>query len=118
MVKIQSISDPVKDSNGKNYKIITLEAPAFKEVVDLSTGESILALASPKTVKKCVWEESYLDGSKHYMYDANEGQAVYGTIYTASTDEYEIDGRNKVKNNNEAGDYLNDYEGVICRVLV
>ena len=94
MVKIQSISDPVKDSNGKNYKVITLEAPAFKEVVDLSTGESILALASPKTVKKCVWEESYLDGSKHYMYDAKEGQAVYGTIYTASTDEYEIDGRN------------------------
>tara|TARA_Y100000361_G_scaffold43234_1_gene37294 strand:+ start:3727 stop:4365 length:639 start_codon:yes stop_codon:yes gene_type:complete len=24
----------------------------------------------------------------------------------------------KVKNNNEAGDYLNDHEGVICRVLV
>tara|TARA_X000001382_G_scaffold130556_3_gene125857 strand:+ start:374 stop:871 length:498 start_codon:yes stop_codon:yes gene_type:complete len=93
MVKIQSISEPVKDSNGKNYKVITLEAPAFKEVVDLSTGESILALASPKTVKKCVWEESYLDGSKHFMYDAKAGQAVYGTIYTASTDEYEIDER-------------------------
>lgn len=91
MVKIQSISEPVKDSNGNNYKVITLEAPAFKEVVDLSTGESILALASPKTVKKCVWEQSYLDGSKHFMYDATQGQAVYGTIYTASTDEYEID---------------------------
>jgi len=93
MVKIQSISEPVKDSNGNNYKVITLEAPAFKEVVDLSTGESILALASPKTVKKCVWEQSYLDGSKHFMYDATQGQAVYGTIYTASTDEYEIDDR-------------------------
>jgi len=93
MVKIQSISEPVKDSNGNNYKVVTLEAPAFKEVVDLSTGESILALASPKTVKKCVWEQSYLDGSKHYMYDATQGQAVYGTIYTASTDEYEIDDR-------------------------
>ena len=88
MVKIQSISEPVKDSNGNNYKVITL-----KEVVDLSTGESILALASPKTVKKCVWEQSYLDGSKHFMYDATQGQAVYGTIYTASTDEYEIDDR-------------------------
>ena len=83
----------MKDSNGNNYKVITLEAPAFKEVVDLSTGESILALASPKTVKKCVWEQSYLDGSKHFMYDATQGQAVYGTIYTASTDEYEIDDR-------------------------
>ena len=93
MVKIQSISEPVKDSNGNNYKVITLEAPAFKEVVDLSTGESILALASPKTVKKCVWEQSYLDGSKHFMYDATQGQPVYGTIYTASTDEYEIDDR-------------------------
>ena len=93
MVKIQSISEPVKDSNGNNYKVITLEAPAFKEVVDLSTGESVLALASPKTVKKCVWEQSYLDGSKHFMYDATQGQAVYGTIYTASTDEYEIDDR-------------------------
>ena len=93
MVKIQSISEPVKDSNGNNYKVITLEAPAFKEVVDLSTGESVLALASPKTVKKCVWEKSYLDGSKHFMYDATQGQPVYGTIYTASTDEYEIDDR-------------------------
>ena len=93
MVKIQSISEPVKDSNGNNYKVITLEAPAFKEVVDLSTGESVLALASPKTVKKCVWEQSYLDGSKHFMYDATQGQPVYGTIYTASTDEYEIDDR-------------------------
>ena len=83
----------MKDSNGNNYKVITLEAPAFKEVVDLSTGESILALASPKTVKKCVWEQSYLDGSKHFMYDATQGQPVYGTIYTASTDEYEIDDR-------------------------
>jgi hypothetical protein len=93
MVKIQSISEPVKDSNGNNYKVITLEAPAFKEVVDLSTGESILALASPKTVKECVWEQSYLGGSKHFMYGATQGQAVYGTIYTASTDEYEIDDR-------------------------
>jgi hypothetical protein len=92
MVKIQSISDPVKDSRGNNYKIVTLEAPAFKEVVDLSTGESILALASPKTVKKCVWEESYLDQTKHYLYDAKKGQAVYGSIYTASTDEYDIEG--------------------------
>ena len=93
MVRIQSISEPIPDTNGNNYKVITLEAPAFKEMVDLQTGESVLALASPKTVKKCVWEQSYLDGSKHFMYDATQGQAVYGTIYTASTDEYEIDDR-------------------------
>ena len=94
MVRIQSISEPVKDSNGNNYKVITLEAPAFKEVVDLSTGESVLALASPKTVKKCVWEASYLDQTKHYMYDAQPGTPVYGSIYTASTDEYEISDEN------------------------
>ncbi len=94
MVRIQSISEPIPDTNGNNYKVITLEAPAFKEMVDLQTGESVLALASPKTVKKCVWESSYLDQTKHYMYDAQPGTPVYGSIYTASTDEYEISDEN------------------------
>ena len=90
MVRIQSISDPVPDTNGNNFKVVTFEAPAFKEMVDLETGESVLGLAAPKTCKKCVWESSYLDQTKHYLYDAKPGQPVYGSIYTASTDEYEI----------------------------
>lgn len=93
MVRIQSISDPVPDTNGNNFKVITFEAPAFKEMVDLETGESVLGLAAPKTCKKCVWESSYLDQTKHYLYDAKPGQPVYGSIYTASTDEYEIKGQ-------------------------
>ena len=93
MVRIQSISDAIKDTNGRNYKLVTLEAPAFKEMTDLQTGESVLALASPKTVKKCVWEKNYLDQTKHVFYDAEIGQAVYGSIHTASTDEYEIEGK-------------------------
>ena len=91
MVKIQSISDPVKDSNGRLFKVVTLEAPAFKEMIDLQTGESVLGLASPKTTKKCVWEKNYLDGTKHVFYDAEPGQPVYGSIQTLSTDEYEIE---------------------------
>jgi len=93
MVKIQSTSDPIKDTNGRNYKLVTLEAPAFKEMVDLQTGESILALASPKTTKKCVWEKNYLDDTKHVFYDAKVGTVVYGSIHTVSTDEYEIEGK-------------------------
>ena len=93
MVRIQSISDPVPDTNGNNFKVVTFEAPAFKEMVDLETGESVLGLAAPKTCKKCVWESSYLDQTKHYLYDAKPGQPVYGSIYTASTDEYEIKGQ-------------------------
>ena len=94
IVRIQSISDPIEDRNGNNYRVITLEAPAFKEVNDPKTGKSILALASPKTTKKCVWESSYLDGTKHYMYDAEVGQAVYGSIYTASVAPYDITDEN------------------------
>ena len=94
IVRIQSISDPIADRNGNNYKVITLEAPGFKEVTDPRTGKSILALASPKTTKKCVWESSYLDGTKHYMYDAEVGQPVYGSIYTASVAPYDITDEN------------------------
>lgn len=94
IVRIQSISDPIADRNGNNYKVITFETPGFREVVDPATGESVLAMAAPKTTKKCVWEESYLDGTKHYMYNAKEGQAVAGTIYTAQVADYDITDEN------------------------
>lgn len=97
MVRVQSISEVYQDTNGKNFKVVTLESPGFREVADPLTGEIVYALAAPKVTKKCVWEASYLDETKHYLYDATNGQAVYGTIVTAQTDEYTITGSDGVE---------------------
>jgi len=97
MVRVQSISEVYQDTNGKNFKVVTLESPGFREVADPLTGEIVYALAAPKVTKKCVWEASYLDETKHYLYDATNGQAVYGTIVTAKTDEYTITGSDGVE---------------------
>ena len=61
MVRVQSISEVYQDTNGKNFKVVTLESPGFREVADPLTGEIVYALAAPKVTKKCVWEASYLD---------------------------------------------------------
>lgn len=97
MVRVQSVSEVIQDTNSKNFKVITLESPGYREVADPITGEIVYALAAPKVTKKCVWEASYLDDTKHYLYDSKPGQAVYGTIVTAQTDEYTITGSDGVE---------------------
>jgi len=90
-VKIDNISDVMEDKNGRNYKSFSLSSGSTRNVKDENTGKVYPLKSVGKSTTVNSWEKTYLDDSKHWMYDLKVGDLLDGTIYTASVAPYIIE---------------------------
>tara|TARA_R110002051_G_C8623761_1_gene483769 strand:- start:215 stop:739 length:525 start_codon:yes stop_codon:yes gene_type:complete len=90
-VQIDSISDVKQDKNGRNYVQISLSSGAKRTVLDKDSGKTYQVESPGKSTTVNSWEKTYLDESKHWMYDLKVGSLLDGTIYTAQVEPYIIE---------------------------
>lgn len=93
LVTIVSVSDVLKDKNGRDFKIIELSNPTKTTVVDETTGEILIARIPAKRAKINAYKESYLDDKPHFLWDSKVGEVVAGEIVTREVMPYEINER-------------------------
>ena len=109
-VKIDAISDPIEDKNGRNYKVFTVSSGS-KRTVTGSDGKPYLLDTVGKSAKVLSWESTYLDDKKHWMYDLPVGSLLDGTIYTANVEPYII--KDVDKDGNETQREVSTYTGFV-----
>ena len=89
-VKIDAVSEVLTDKNGRNYKSISLSSGNTIERKDAS-GQMYTLHCKGQTVSVRVWEKTYLNDTKHWLYDLTKGMFVKGTILTVNVAPYIIE---------------------------
>jgi hypothetical protein len=93
LMKVIAIGETLQDKNGNDYRMVTLQNPTHKTIVDEESGE-VLTLRQPALkATKSAYDESYLDGTKEWLADAKEGEVVEGSVEKRPVDQYEFIGR-------------------------
>lgn len=91
LVQIDSISDVKQDKNGRNFKQLSISSGAKRTVLDKDSGKTYPVFSPGKSTTVNSWEKTYLDDTKHWLYDLKVGSYLDGTIYTAVVEPYIIE---------------------------
>ena len=92
-VTVVGISDMRQDKNGNDFRTITVQNPVFQTVVDEASGDVRTELTPALKGTRSAYEESYLDGTKDWLANAQVGHIIGGRVEKRAVEQYDFIGK-------------------------